>query len=302
MKILVLGGGGFIGSHIVNKLSLDNSNEIIVYGRSLEQGTTDNVQYIRGDFSDTVRLGEALIGVDVVVHSISSTFPSTSNLDPIADINQNLISTVRLLQLIKENKNIRLIYISSGGTVYGIPHSLPVSESHPLNPISSYGVIKVAIENYINMFSHLYGLNASIIRPSNPYGPNQAHVGVQGVLTTFLLNNLQNKKSVIWGDGEVKRGFVYIDDLVNFVDLLIKSDKQGVFNICSGISYSLNELIKIIELETGKVSKIERQTGRQFDIPDIYLDISNAKNVLGWHPKFSLNEGVSKFANHLKKI
>ena len=169
MKILVLGGNGFLGSHIVEEL-LSHNHDVRVFDRSVNKAHLPfpNVYYYWGDFSDSLLIAEALESVDLVIHCISTTMPSTSNRNPTLDIQQNLITTVNLLESMTRAGVKRLIYLSSGGTVYGSPKQLPVNEDHALNPICSYGVVKVAIENYIGMFKALYGLKPIILRPSNP--------------------------------------------------------------------------------------------------------------------------------------
>lgn len=295
MKIIVLGGNGFIGSYIVDRLVAAN-HELVVYGRSVNETIKNSaVRYVQGDFSDSVKLSEAIAGSDVIVHAISSTVPSTSNLDPIADIQQNLVSTVRLLQLMAQSDVKRLVYLSSGGTVYGKPSQLPVPETHALNPICSYGVVKVAIENYIGMYHELYGIQPIIIRASNPYGYRQSHSGVQGALSTFLYNNLHNKNITIWGDGETRRGYVYIEDLVDFCKLAIESSEIGTFNVDADKNHSLNELIQMIENVTGIKSNVIYKEGRAFDIKEMHLDIAKARSTFDWTPQYSVPEGIKAF-------
>ena len=163
MKALVIGGSGFLGSHLVDAL-LERGHQVRVFDRSPERfrQTPDAVEFQMGMLSDVAALAEALADMDQVFHFASTTVPSTSNLDPVADIEGNLINTVRLLKLMREGGVRRLVYLSSGGAVYGIPDRSPVPEDHPLRPISSYGIVKVAIENYLYMEQHLHGLQAEI--------------------------------------------------------------------------------------------------------------------------------------------
>lgn len=182
MKALVLGGCGFIGSHLVDRL-LASGHKVRVLDRAPElyRAPIANVDYRFGDFADAPLLAEALEGIEVVYHLISTTVPPTSNLDPVADVEGNLINTLRLLQLMVQKNIPKIVFLSSGGTVYGIPETVPIPESHPLRPICSYGVVKVAIENYFQMFHQLHGLVYVVLRASNPYGERQGHAGVQGV-------------------------------------------------------------------------------------------------------------------------
>ena len=198
-RILVLGGNGFIGSHLVKAL-VATGLPVRVLSRSRHQfeQPVQGVDYRYADFADSVRVAEALIDVDVVVHLISTTVPSTANLDPVADVRGNLIASISLLQQMRELGVNRMVYLSSGGTVYGNAKIIPIPEEHERAPLSSYGIVKVAIENYITMFSSLYGLQSLIIRASNPYGPLQGHFGVQGVIATFFQRIISGEEICIW--------------------------------------------------------------------------------------------------------
>ncbi len=300
MRILVLGGNGFLGSHIVEAL-LRNGHEISIFDRIVSKNVLSNshIQYYLGDFSDSVLIAEALEHADCVIHCISTTVPSTSNRNPTLDIEQNLITTVNLLESMTRAKVRKLIYLSSGGTVYGIPNQLPVSEAHSLNPICSYGVVKVAIENYIGMFKELYGLKPIILRPSNPYGVRQGHAGVQGALSTFLFNTLSNKPITIWGDGEIQRGYIYAKDMADLCVLAAESGVEGTYNVCSGTGHSLNQLIAFIQSATGITPKVNYHPARAFDVKKIVLDITQAKNTFGWTPQYSIEQGIAEFYKSL---
>jgi UDP-glucose 4-epimerase len=300
MNILVLGGNGFIGSHIVDELLL-HGHEVSVLHRSAEKyvGHSNKVRFYLGDYSDSVKLGEALEGVDAVIHAISTTVPSTSNLNPTGDVQQNLVGTIQLLELMTKAKVTRLIYLSSGGTVYGNPQQLPVPENHPLNPICSYGIVKVAIENYIGMYKELYGLKPIILRPSNPYGPRQAHSGVQGALSTFLSNTLSHKEITIWGNGEIKRGYIYVKDLAKVCRLAVESDIEGTFNVCSGVSQTLNDLLVLVETTTGITPKVSYKPSRLFDVKEILLDTKKVNHAFDWSATYSIQDGLADFLKHL---
>lgn len=138
-----------------------------------------------------------------MVHLVSTTVSATSNLDPVADIQGNLVAAVQLLQAMRGTEARRLVFLFSGGTVYGIPRIDPVPEDHPLAPISSYGVVKVAIEHYLHMERQLHGLDYVVLRAANPYGPRQSHAGVQGIIGTYLWKIARGEPIEIWGDGSV---------------------------------------------------------------------------------------------------
>jgi UDP-glucose 4-epimerase len=220
--------------------------------------------------------------------------PSTSNLDPVSDIEGNLINSVRLIQLMVQKGILRIVYLSSGGTVYGIPDESPISEMHPLRPICSYGVVKVAIENYLFMFQSLYGLQPIVLRASNPYGERQGHAGVQGVIGTFLQKIKMGERIEIWGDGSVVRDFVYVADLA---DLCVKAGTStycGVLNAGSGIGHSIRDVLSISLKASGCTMESINKQGRDYDVPSVVLDISKAEKNLDWKPKVELFQGVSK--------
>jgi dTDP-4-dehydrorhamnose reductase len=184
---LVVGGNGFIGSHLVDALRAAG-RAVRVYDAGAPRGDTDwtGVDYRQGAFADEAALGAALDGVDAVFHLVSTTVPSTSNADPRADVQGNLLGSLGLMQAMMARDVRRIVFFSSGGTVYGNPRVLPVPEDHPLEPISSYGVVKVAIERYLLMYGRLGVLDPLILRPGNPYGPRQGAAGIQGVIPAFL--------------------------------------------------------------------------------------------------------------------
>lgn len=295
MKALVLGGNGFIGSHLVDSL-LREGHSVRVFDRGAEnfRAPLQGVEYRLADFSDVAALAEALVGVDVVFHLISTTVPSTSNLDPVGDIQNNLINTVRLLQLMTQQGICRIIYLSSGGTVYGIPDLVPIAETHLLRPICSYGVVKVAVENYLHMFSHLHGLEYVVLRASNPYGERQGHAGVQGVIGTFIGKILAGEPIEIWGDGSVVRDFIYVGDLAQLCVRAGGLKTQGIFNAGSGVGHSINEIISTLKTVTGKPIEPIYIAGRGYDVPMVALDVMRVNASFGWRPQVGLAEGIER--------
>ena len=295
MNVLILGGNGFIGSHVVDALLL-KGHSIRVFDRSAEKfrKTLPNVEYFLGDFADASMLSEALEGVDVVCHLISSTVPSTSNLNPEADIQVNLINSVRLLEQMRKQNLKRIIFLSSGGTVYGNSGASDFSENDPINPICSYGVIKAAIENYLGMYRHLYKFEPAILRASNPYGPRQGHTGVQGIIGTFLSRLDRGEAIEVWGDGSAVRDYLFVTDLAELIASVVESDTSGVFNAGSGIGYSINDVIEAIELVSGNQLEPIYKDRRSFDVERVVLRIEKAKASFGWEPRTSLGHGLAK--------
>jgi UDP-glucose 4-epimerase len=293
MRALVLGGCGFIGSHVVDGL-LAAGHSVRVYDRAPElfRVPLSGVDYSYGDFTDVPLLVEALEGVDVVYHLISTTVPSTSNLDPVADVQGNLINTLRLLHLLIQKRINKIVFLSSGGTVYGVPEAIPMLETHPLRPICSYGVVKVAIENYLQMFYHLHGLRYVVLRVSNPYGERQGHAGVQGVIGTYMRNVLADEPIEIWGDGKVVRDFIFVGDLAKLCVQVGESHESGIFNAGSGVGHSINEIVSILmEVSDKKIVPIYKP-GRGYDVPRVVLDVNLAFLRFGWRPNMALKDGI----------
>jgi len=296
MNVLVLGGCGFIGSHIVDAL-LKAGHDIRVLDHSPEKfrEPVSSVDYCIADFSNTAVLETAMDGIDVVFHSLSTSIPETSNHNPEQDIRGNLINTVRLLEIMKQTSVKRMVFLSSGGTVYGNPDTIPIPENHPLNPLCSYGIIKATIEKYLFMYQQLYGLQSVIIRPSNPYGPRQGHTGIQGAISTFMAKMMQGESIQVWGNGEVVRDFFHVEDLARMCVMAAERDSVGVFNAGSGSGCSIRELIGTISDVSGLSPDIEYREARLFDVREVILDIRKAESAFGWKPNISLNDGIRSY-------
>jgi UDP-glucose 4-epimerase len=252
------------------------------------------VEYRLSNFDDIQMLTEALEGIDIVYHLISTSVPSTGNVDPIGDIRTNLVATVRMLQIMNKKQVNKIIYLSSGGTVYGTPGMLPIPETHPLRPTCSYGIVKVAIENYLYMFHKLIGLEYVVVRPSNAYGERQGHHGVQGVIGTFLRKALRNEKIEIWGDGSVVRDYLYVGDLARLCTRIGDNFVTTVVNSGSGIGYSIRDVVAVIESTVGNKLNVLYKPAREFDIQQVVLDCSKAQKMFSWSPSVNLVEGIKR--------
>ena len=256
------------------------------------------VEYIHCDLQDSAQLYEAVSGMDAVIHLASTTVPATSNLDPVADVSGNLIATLRLLESMRAAGVRKMVYLSSGGTVYGVPKTDPVAEDHPLNPISSYGVVKVAVENYLFMERQLHGLDYVILRASNPYGPRQGHTGIQGLIGTHLWRLARQEPIEVWGDGSIVRDFIHVQDLAELCQLALVSEQSGTFNAGQGEGASVAQVVRqicatVAASGAGQVTPIYKP-GRNFDVPRVVLDIARVRAALGWAPRRSLGEGIAE--------
>lgn len=299
MKVLLIGGCGFIGSHVVDSL-VGAGIKVRVFDRALERfrPSVPGVEYIHGDLADMAAIYEAMANVDALMHFASATVPATASLDPVGDISGNLVTMVRLLEAMRSVGLRRIIYLSSGGTVYGPPDTRLVAEEHPLRPISSYGIVKVAIENYLHMEHHLHGLRHVVLRASNPYGPRQGHTGIQGIIGTHMWRMVRGEPVEIWGDGSVVRDYIYVGDLADLCVRALLSDTVGCYNAGSGKGVSVSEIITsmraVVERSGHPVKQPVYKSGRNYDVPRVVLDIARAHRDLGWEPRTSLDEGLSK--------
>lgn len=301
MNILVLGGTGFIGSHLVDAL-LAAGEQVRVLSRKPEpyRSPLPQVDYRFGDFLDASFLAQSLEGVDTVIHALSTTVPSTSNKNPREDIHSNLEGTVGLLDAMTKQGITRVIFLSSGGTVYGNTTVSPLPENSPLHPLSSYGIVKMAIEQYLFLYQHLHGLCPLILRPSNIYGPRHGHIGVQGIISTFLAAMKKGDPLKVWGDGSIVRDYLYIDDFVQLCIKVLRSQETGIFNVGAGAGFSIRDIIECVSKVTGKIPRVEFNPGRPFDIAKVILDISKSKKVFNWSPAITLEEGIRRTWDWMK--
>ena len=256
-----------------------------------------NLELIKGDFNSPRDVERALEGCDVCFHLASTTLPKTSNEDPAYDVESNLLATVRMLSLMTRAGVKKVIFASSGGTVYGIPSQIPIAEDHPTNPTCSYGIAKLAIEKYLELYFQLHGLDYAALRIANPYGEGQRILASQGAIAVFLGRALRREPVEIWGDGMVVRDYIYIDDVVDAMLRSVESrSREKIFNIGSGGGTTLLELLEVIDAVLGKKTERIFRSSRAFDVPVNILSIERAKRELSWIPKIDLQQGISRFA------
>lgn len=296
---LVLGGAGFIGSHLAEAL-LQAGHRVRIFDRPhldrlpafLQRG---EFEVFTGDFLNPRTLSPALDGSEIVFHLVSTTLPKTSNDNPMYDVESNVMGTLRLLELCRQQGVRKVVFASSGGTVYGVPRSVPIDESHPTDPICSYGIHKLAIEKYLQLNHRIHGLDYCVVRPANLYGPRQRLDIAQGAVAVFLDRALRGKPIQVWGDGSVVRDYLYVGDAA---EALLKAaafeGEPRLFNIGSGAGTSLTQLIKEIEALLGRAVPVEYTAARSLDVPANVLDASLARRHLGWAPRTSLAEGLRR--------
>jgi len=236
------------------------------------------------------------MGIDIVFHLAWSGIHEIANQEPIAGILSNLIPTIKLFDACLQAQVRRVIFISSGGTVYGPAKTIPISETHPKDPINIYGVNKLMVEKYLRVYNNLFGLDYAIIRPSVPYGPRQNPQNRQGAVAVFLYRVAKQLPITIWGDGKITRDYFYILDLVEALISCAEqpSSQDRIFNVGGGREISLNSLLKSVEKTIGKKGIVEYQETRKFDAPRIALDILHAKSILNWTPQVTLEQGLAQ--------
>ena len=277
MKCLVCGAGGFIGQHVVAKLR--------AAGHDVEAS----------DFMRHQESAEIPTGVDCVFNLAGTLKPAESNERMEYDVRSNVLASVQLLEACVVAGVKSLVFASSGGTVYGVPASLPAAEDTPTLPRCSYGVSKLAVEHYCRLFSQLHGLPTTCLRLANVYGPGQQGEG-QGAVSVFLRHVRDGQPIEVWGDGSTVRDYVYADDVA--AAFLLAAENTGtrhrVLNIGTGVGTSLLQLLQVVERVTGIKPEVNFCEPRGWDAPANYLDSSLAETTLGWIPMTTLDRGARK--------
>lgn len=293
---LVLGADGFIGSHVCEALLAEGHRvrafDLSNHFDALAHLHSPRLERVHGDFLDRMSVREALTGVGWVFHLVSTTLPASSNKNRIFDIQSNLVAGVELLESCVEAGVERVLFASSGGTVYGIPERIPAREGDAESPIVSYGVIKLAMEKYCRLFRQQYGLTAISLRVANPYGPRH-HGLTQGAISVFLKRVRAGEPISIWGDGRVVRDYIYIADVA--AAFLAAARYQGacdLFNIGTGVGIALNDLVGVLQEICGRELRPQYTGARRFDVPVIVLDADLARHELGWVAQTGLRDGV----------
>ncbi len=298
MKILVLGGGGFVGSHLCDALLLAGHQVRVFEYPGLKPlcppQTLRRLEWMEGDFTNPVQVDEAVQGCELIYHLISTTLPKSSNDNPVYDAETNVIPSIQLLQSACRHKVGKIIFASSGGTVYGIPQQTPLPEDHPTQPISAYGISKLAIEKYLHLFHTLHGIDYCILRLANPYGTRQRATASQGAVAVFLNKALRDEPIEIWGDGSVTRDYIYIADVISaMLKAMQYPGRQRVFNVGAGVGMSLNQMLADIESILGKTLRRVYLPGRNFDVPTNVLDIRRIRQAFDWSPQTAFVDGLA---------
>lgn len=296
-KTLIVGGGGFIGSRLIAMMSQSSDREIWVLGRSEvpRLPLPSQVRYIQGDAGDRQLLATLLAECEEVIDLAYGTVPKSSFDEPVQDVLLNLPPSVNLIQEAAQHNLRRFILVSSGGTVYGPAIRLPINELHPTDPISPYGITKLALEKYALMFYRLYGLPAVIVRPSNPYGPSQQAGRGQGFIGTAIHAILTNTPINVFGQGTI-RDYLYIDDVAEAIVAALDHGQPGeIYNVGSGVGMDniavIDRLAALAGAE-GYAINVHHLPVREFDVPANVLDSNKLRNISGWVSHFDFDSAL----------
>ena len=303
---LILGGCGFIGRHVALMLARAGCRVTLgdrvpcahtfppdvqdrIHGRLLELGSAD---------------WDALVAdADVVHHYAWGSIPASANANPGGDLVTNVGATIDMLDALQRRGDGRLVFASSGGTVYGKLQQTPVPEDHAVAPITAYGAGKATAEIYLGLYRAMHGLDCRIARIANPYGAGQDLSRGLGAVTTFLHHALTGQRITIWGTGEVVRDYIHIADVARCLVALATSPRheQFVFNVGSGVGISLNGIVSELETRLGRPLDVTRTETRAFDVPVSVLAIERARAVLGWSPHLSFSDGIARTLEDLRR-
>ncbi len=296
MKILVTGGCGFIGSHIVDAYMRMGHHVAII--DDLSTGDIHNLNSKATFYETDIRnrdIEQIFVRekFDLINHHAAQINVRTSVDDPLFDADVNILGSLNLINFAMKYKIKKFIFASSGGTVYGEPQKFPITEDFPIEPSSPYGISKATVEKYLRLFAELYNMDYVILRYSNVYGPRQISKSEAGVISIFINQILENEKCIVFGDGNQTRDYVYVDDVVkaNCACLEIASD---VLNIGTGIETTVNDLITMLSDVTKKDVDHEHGPARLGEIFRNVLDFSKARSMLHWEPEITLEQGIKK--------
>ncbi|SFJ47151.1 NAD-dependent epimerase/dehydratase family protein [Caulobacter sp. UNC279MFTsu5.1] len=304
---LILGGGGFLGRHVAMALSTQG-DEVVVAGRrpppEFERFDGSRARFLPLDITKC-DWTTALADVDVVHHYAWASIPQTAAQDPIWDADVHIRTAIDLLETASRLGGKRVVFVSSGGTVYGRQSGEKAAEDSSPRPLSIYGATKLAVENYMRIYHASGAVDCRVARLSNPYGVGQNLERRQGLVSTFVARALENQPLTVWGDGRIVRDYIHISDAISALVALSNAqlddiDDLPIFNVASGVGASINQVISVIEDHLGHPLDVTNLPARSIDIPVSVLCVERARQHLGWSPRLSLSEGVKMMIAQLQ--
>ncbi|MFB0561704.1 MAG: GDP-mannose 4,6-dehydratase [Candidatus Lokiarchaeia archaeon] len=297
MKVMVTGGCGFIGKHLVKSLASDY--EVLVIDnlsrgdKKYIENIEENVKLFVGDIRNEQTVRKVINDCEFVFHLAAQVIPEISVSNPLEDASTNILGTLNILQ---NAKNCERIIIFSSAAVYGDAMWLPINEEHPKNPVNMYGVSKLASEMYANVFHKIFGVTIVIFRVFNVYGKYEKIDPYSSVISKFLNNLKTGRELEIFGDGNQTRDFIHVKDIVNASILALEKEKPigQILNLATGVETSINQLVKIIKEKSEKEVGIKYTRPRKWEPRRSVANISRLKNILGYCPKIKLLEGLTE--------
>lgn len=309
MNVILLGAAGFIGTNIVIALAKEGGHRITVvdrnrtYFQALEDMNIQNLRIVQSNLTMDADFESLVKGQDIVYHLVSTTVPTTSNQAIAEELKGNVVLSANLFEACVHQGVKKVVFLSSGGTVYGKEVECPLDEKTATNPITSYGIQKVTIEKLIYLYNYMYGLDYRIIRLANPYGPYQKPNGVLGAVTTFTYKALRGEEINVYGDGSVVRDFIYIDDVVRGIQNIVNgADRHHTFNLGCGYGTSIKQVLDTIQEALDIEVKVKYTEGRKVDVPVNYLDIKRYETAYGALNPIGLRDGIKKTAEFMKEF
>lgn len=303
--VLVTGGAGFIGSHLVDRLVGMGHRVLVVDDlstgklRNLPRGVNFYHTSINHPTIDDIFQKES---PNIVFHNAAQISVSSSVRDPVKDAETNVSGTIRLIEASRRYGVDKFIYSCTGGALYGDPESNPCTEDHPIHPLSPYGLSKWMGERYLDLYRRAYRLNYASLRYGNVYGPRQDPHGEAGVIAIFASAMLEGHEPRVYGDGEQERDFVFIEDVVEANILALKESVVGPYNIGTGIGTSVNRIAQILSEILKSRRKPTHAPSRLGDVQRISLDYSKAKREMGWKPQVTIREGLQRTADYFREL
>lgn len=303
-RVLVTGGAGFIGSHVVDLLLAEGHRVAVV--DNLSTGRRENVNpqadFFLADIGspDLAAVFDA-VRPQAVVHLAAQASVPVSVADPARDATVNILGSVNLLQQSVRAGVDKFVYVSTGGALYGEPQYLPCDEDHPIVPLSPYGVSKHTVEHYLHFYRQVHGLAYTVLRLANVYGPRQDPFGEAGVVAIFTQQMLDGEQVVIYGSGEQERDFVYVLDCARAAVLALSCGDGQAYNIGCGRGTTINALFALMRSITGYTLEPRYDPPRPGDVFRSFLNADKARRELGWEPTVSLDEGLRRTVAHFRQ-
>ena len=293
MNTLIL-GNGLVAKSLAKKLQQEKGN-ITIVSRSIDD-KIDGVNYVQSTLEEISGRLDLFEGIDNVVHTMCSSTPASSMTDISKDAYENVFLNIKLLDALKQVPLKKLVFLSSGGAIYGDQHNEYSTEADATNPVSAYGAGKLAVEKYLYLYNYHFGLNYVTLRPSNVYGYTKSLKKKAGVINHLLNCAVQDETFKLWGSPDNKKDYLYVDDLANAIETLLGNDgtlNNRTYNLSAGHTVSIGEIIAIVEKLTGKQINIEKESSAKFDVSNIAVNSDLFRKDFSWTPSYDVEKGIS---------